>query len=500
MKNPLSNNLFLRSLLLLALLVLPLLFIYPSSSPSGCLETSTLPISSADQGRPFYPSAVAAGCMPWRIDLWENAGMQALQAGDPQAAVEFFERSQATAAQLGRPATQALTLEGLMALGDAYQQTGNLPAALRLRKTIAAQGGLSSEMAAVNDLKIAQGYQDLGDYPTAIGFWQFLADQRPQDAQTRYQLGLLLTTQDPEAALAVLEGAASLEPKLAVPVSGLRRAILSARFAENTAYTLLVTGRALAMLDQWRLAAEAFHQATLKRPDYAEAWAYWGEALQHQDGAAQTASSSSPKRSDGLAELQKAVALDPKSLAAQIFLSLYWIRQGRYDQALETIRSALELDPANPVLVSELAALLAASGDLDGAYQTYQQAAALSPYDPLYLRLQVSFSLQYDYHVTEIALPVARKLVVQDPQDPTNLDLMAQVFIRQGDLVNAGRFLQRALDARPDFAPAHLHLGLLYLLLGNQAAALQELNRTISLAPGSSEAWQAQQLLNRPSP
>ncbi len=124
----------------------------------------------------------------------------------------------------------------------------------------------------------------------------------------------------------------------------------------------------------------------------------------------------------------------------------------------------------------------------------------MSPYDPLYLRLQVSFSLEYDFHVAQIALPLARKLVVQDPQDPTNLDLMAQVFIRQGDLVDAERFLRRALDANPDFAPAHLHLGLIYLLIGNQAAALQELNRTIALAPGSPEARQAEQLIAQPTP
>ena len=213
-----------------------------------------------------------------------------------------------------------------------------------------------------------------------------------------------------------------------------------------------------------------------------------------------SSSSSSVSKSDGLAELQKAVALDPKSLSAQTFLSLYWIRQGRYDRALETVRAALELAPDNPILLAEMAAVLAASGDLDLASQTYQQAAAQSPYDPLYLRLQVDFSLLYDYQVTQIALPLARKLIVQDPQDATNLDLMAQVFIHQGDLVNAERFLRRLLDANPDFAPAHLHLGLLYLLRGDQAAALQELNRTISLAPGSPEARQARQLLEQPSP
>jgi tetratricopeptide (TPR) repeat protein len=489
-----SPGLFLFCLLLLALLVLPFLIIRPTLLLTSCPDPFAQPLSTGDQARP-----VLASCMPWRVDLWESAGVQALQAGNPQAAVEYLERAQATAARLGRPTTQALSLEGMLALGDAYQQTGNLAAALRQWKTVAALGGLPGEQAVANALKIAQGYLSLGDYPTAIGFWRFLADRQPDDAQTQYQLGLLLATQDPEAALVVLEKAASLDDKLAEPVSSLRRAVISARFAENRAYTLLVTGRALAALDRWGLAAEAFRQSTQERPDYAEAWAYWGEALQHPD-TSDTASSTPSTKSDGLAELQQAVALDPQSLAAQTFLSLYWVRQGRYDQALETTRRALQLSPGNSILTAELAAILAASGDLDGAFQTYQQAAALSPYDPLYLRLQVQFSLQYDYRLTEVALPLARKLVIQDPKDPASLDLMAQVFIRQGDLVNAERFLRRSLAASPDYAPAHLHLGLLYLLQDDQAAAVQELKRTIALAPGSPEAQQAQQLLAPSSP
>jgi tetratricopeptide (TPR) repeat protein len=489
-----SPGLFLSCLLLLALLVLPFLINSPSRLPTDCPDPFAHPVSTGDQAQP-----VPASCMPWRIDLWESAGVHALQSGNPQAAVQYLERAQATATRLGRPTTQALSLAGMLALGDAYQQTGNLAAALRQWKTVAALGGLPGEQAIANASKIAQGYLSLGDYPAAIGFWRYLADRQPEDAQTQYQLGLLLATQDPEAALVVLDKAASLDDKLTEPVASLRRAVISARFAENRAYTLLVTGRALAALDRWGLAAEAFRQSTQERPDYAEAWAYWGEALQHPDSV-DVASSTPSAKSDGLAELQQAVALDPQSLAAQTFLSLYWIRQGRYDQALETTRRALELSPGNSILTAELAAILAASGDLDGAFQTYQQAAALSPYDPLYMRLQVQFSLQYDYRLVEVALPLARQLVIQDPQDPASLDLMAQVFIRQGDLVNAERFLRRSLAASPDYAPAHLHLGLLYLLQDDQAAAVQELKRTIALAPGTPEAEQAQQLLVPPSP
>ena len=274
MKQPRSKGLSLPGLLLLALLVLPLIVIFPSDIPQGCLDSST----------PSLSPAAIANCMPWRVDLWESAGMQALQAGHPQAAVEYFERAQAATARLGHPTTQALSLEGWMALGDAYQQTGDFPAALRAWKSVAALGGLSPEEAAANGLKIAQGYLALDNYPAAIGFWQYLADLQPQDAQTQFQLGLLQATQDPETALPVLEKAASLDAKLEQPVSLLRRAVLSARFAENPAYTLLMTGRALAMLEHWRLASEAFHSSTRARPDYAEAWAYWGEALQHPDG------------------------------------------------------------------------------------------------------------------------------------------------------------------------------------------------------------------------
>ncbi len=214
MKRPISHGLLLPILLLLALLVLPLIIIFPSSFPPSCLETALSPVSTSDPAQPASPQAVVANCMPWRVDLWEKAGMQALQAGDPRAAVQYFERAQATAARFGRPTTSALTLDGLMALGDAYQQTGNFPAALRAWKTVAALGGLSREEAIANGLKIAQGYLALGNYPAAIGFWQYLADLQPQDAQTLFQLGLLLATQDPEAALGVLEEAASLDAKL----------------------------------------------------------------------------------------------------------------------------------------------------------------------------------------------------------------------------------------------------------------------------------------------
>jgi Flp pilus assembly protein TadD len=197
----------------------------------------------------------------------------------------------------------------------------------------------------------------------------------------------------------------------------------------------------------------------------------------------------------GLEELQTALVLDPNSVAANTFMALYWSRKNKYDLALRAIHAALLLDPKNPALQVELGNILAASGDSPGAYQAFQQAVALSPNDPSYLCSLARFSLSYEFEVSGVALPAARRAVVLAPKLPESQDTLAQVMIRLGDLDSAARFVWRALQADPDYPPAHLHLGLIYALRGEQGAAYQELTLASSLAPGSATSDQALRLL-----
>ena len=139
------------------------------------------------------------------------------------------------------------------------------------------------------------------------------------------------------------------------------------RFADHPAYTLLETGRALAKVDRWPLEAEAFHQATLARPDYAEAWAYWGEALQHPDGADDAADTCSPAKSDGLGRAAESRVTRPKSLTAQTFLPSTGSARDVMTRPWNLSRPALQLAPDNPILVAELAAVQAPSDNLDEA-------------------------------------------------------------------------------------------------------------------------------------
>lgn len=418
----------------------------------------------------------AAHRLPGRTDLWESAGRYALLGGDAKAALQDFE----TAAQAG------LSPQGLLDYGDAHQQTGNLPAAVRAWTAAEAAGAPKVQVLQ----RLWQAQLKLGDIPAAIQSLQSLITLQPADAQLSYQLGLLLATQHPDDALAPLALAAELDPSLTQSVDMLQRNIAAAQREDDLAYSLLAAGRTLASLNEWSLAAAAFQRAVQARPDYAEAWAFLGEARQHLPQSEAADSSD-----DGLADLQKAVDLDPKSLSATTFLAIYWKRHQQYDRALEVLQKAIDIDPKNPALQVELGDTLATSGDLDKALQAYLQAADMAPQDITYLQTLASFSLKYEYQMHEVALYAARRAVNLSPNNPAALDLMSQVLIKLNDLENAERFLQRALQADGNYAPAHMHLGVIYMLDGDATRAYQELNLAQSLDPDGPVADQSERLL-----
>jgi tetratricopeptide (TPR) repeat protein len=297
-----------------------------------------------------------------------------------------------------------------------------------------------------------------------------------------------------------LNQAVRLDSRLARRIDRLTQAILQAQNqtipaqpgsepAEiSPAYLFLSSGRALAALDEWLLATYAFKQATDSQPEYAEAWAYLGEARTHitTDDQAQQ---------KGLADIQHALQIDPASLPAHLFLAYYWTRQQDYDQAIQVIATTQAIYPQNPLLLAEMGNVLALSGDVRAAQEAYAQAIALAPDDPAYLRYAIRFSLTYNFEFEQLALPLARQAVILAPNDSETLDLMAQVLIRQGDLSNAERFVQRALQSQPDYTRAHLSLGIIYLMRNELDLARQELQIVLELAPGSSSAEPAQRLL-----
>lgn len=447
---------------------------------------------AAGQGEPaaaLQQTLTALRWLPWRSDLWLQAARLAQQAGDLSRASAFYRR----ALQLSQDTLQEprlLTVEDWLALGEIYLQSGEAAQARLAWQTGLERCGPSAALYQ-RLLQLALAQNDLSAAAHAL---EALIALEPEEAQYPYQLGLLLVAQKPQRALDYLQQAARLNPALQPSYLAVQRSLLSSRRSEEPAYRLLEVGRTLARLGEWELAAQAFWQATQLRPDYAEAWAYLGGARQQLAQGRPSATGATTPASDGLPELQTALALDPQLLSANAFLALYWSRQGRPDLALAAMQFTAARDPRNPVWQIELGNLLAQSGDLDAAYQHLSRAVQLSPYDPQPLLEVVRFALRYGYRLEEVALPAARQAVLLSQGSAESLTALGQALLLLSDLANAERFFQRALQAEPGLASAHLGLGLSLLYRGEMDAAFQEIRLAYQLATDSALAQQAARL------
>ncbi len=409
---------------------------------------------------------------PWRTDLWEPAGRQALLGGDAQAATRHLQRAAAAG---------SLSAQGRLALGQARLQTGDLAGAILIWEDLSRSASPPADVFPL----LLQAHRLARDYPGAVADLQTMTALHPSDGALRYQLGLLLAVQQPEAALAHLAQAAELDPRFKDSSDALIGAIRTASLQGDAASILVETGRALAAQGEWELAAEALRSALDARPNDANAWAFLGEALQRQN----------PQDPQALAALQRSIELDPNSLAANSLLALYWQRQGDFEKALTHLQHAAQLYPQNPALQADLGSLQALMGDLEAALQAHQQAVALAPTDPAYYRLLAEFCIRHEFQLRQVGLPAARNAVLLAPRQPSGLDVLAQVLLLLKDLDSAERFLQQAVEIQPDYPPAHLHLGLVYILQGNQQRARQAWELAIQLAPESPTADQAARLM-----
>ena len=422
----------------------------------------------------YSQAVLAAELAPQRLDLPLLAARYALLSGLAQQAIDLLEQPHVG----GHLAPADLVL-----LGDAYQQAGDsLMAAAIWRR--AAELAPSAEIYQ----RLAEHAMASQDIPQAIEYLRQLLRFNPVDANLNYRLGLLYTAVEPEAALAYLAQASELDPSLAENTLALSRKIRTASLFDQPAYTLVAAGRVLATLDEWELAEAAFLRAAELRPDYSEAWAFLGEARQQNAPA-------DASKYTGLADLQQALRLDPNSVSANLLMGLYWTRQGEPLKAVGYIRSTLSVEPDNPLLYAELGSALAQSGDLPAAQAAYEQAISLAPDDPMFYRLLADFSLSHRIQVQDIALPAARSALILDPQDARSLDLLGEIMLTLQDTYSAERFLLQAIARDPSYAPAHLHLGMVYVQRGELTSARLEFDQAEALGQGTWTATQAQRFI-----
>lgn len=460
-----------RALVIAIVLLLAAVVVSPS------LHAGWQDLQSARQadseGRHADASALyerAARLLPWRADLWEPAGLAAFQAGNGGDAIRLLDVASKRA---------PLSLEGSVALGSALWNAGQTASAIA-----AWQNGLQAHPSqpALLDRLIA-AYDHEGDYVDE----QAALVRRlsvGEDAAASYRLGLLLMLNDPGSASARLQAAASLNPGFESAANTLQVTVQAASEQTDGAKRFIVIGRGLGLVGEWPLAVQSFEQAVAASPEDAEAWAWLGEAQQHDN-------------QDGAAAVKRALSLGSDDPLVHSLLSLYWNRRGDYAAALKEQLLAAQLDPQNASMQSALGDAYAAAGDLVAALAAYQQATLIAPSDPAAWRQLASFCADNGVQVKEVGLPAAQKAAALAPHDPQTLDVLGWSLTQAGSPSTGKETLLRAIQADPGFPLAHLHLAETYLQMGDYASAPSELRQAVELDPEGAVGQLAAQLLKQ---
>ncbi len=394
---------------------------------------------------------------PWQRNGWLQVCALESSLGNLSNGIQAMEN----AANLDSlSTTQAITLTNL------YISTGDEDSAQELLNELASQpdpdASLYESLVGLAELQ--------GDHEKTLKYLRNWSAKYPFDAKPLYKLGLIMSIEDPQQALAYLNRAVELD-KTYQPALTTLQPILSYRDSDQPAYTLLQTGRSLGNLGEWELAHEAFSKAVVIEPEYAEAWAFLSES-HYQLGL------------DGSAEIKKALTINPDSVVANGIAAVQMRRLGKPDQALVALYKASRLEPEQGIWHLEIANTLVEMDSIAEAYPHYVVATELEPENLQFWLSLANYCASTGIHLRDSGLPAARKAILLDENNPDSLDSMGQIMAALGDMSNSIRYLEAALYQQPDKAISHLHLVQVYLELGDAQHAEEHLLLAQSYALG----------------
>jgi serine/threonine-protein kinase len=198
---------------------------------------------------------------------------------------------------------------------------------------------------------------------------------------------------------------------------------------------------------------------------------------------------------EGLAQLTRALTLDPRSVAIARRRSYTLLRLRRYAEALAASDYGLGLDPNNLGLFETKVMTLLGQSDLEGAQRVVREAPA--GFEPTALAAdfgqfyELSWVLPEDLQALQLRLTPAAF-----PDRRTWAIVLAEANHLRGDQARARTFADSArmgyedlVRSIPNDAQSHVFLGLSLALLGRKAEAIAAGERGVALQPTERDAF-----------
>jgi len=171
--------------------------------------------------------------------------------------------------------------------------------------------------------------------------------------------------------------------------------------------------------------------------------------------------------------------------------------QGKTMQAIESLDKALKLDPDNSEAHYVLGYIRYQQSEYKPAEKEFRKAIKINPYYTdahNHLGLVYRETRDYDKALAEFQAALNDKSYKTPEMIHLNI---GHLYLARGMFPEAIASFQKAVTLSPGYVRGHLGLGTAYARAGQKELSDKELRKVVALGPGSPEAAEAQQLLDR---
>ncbi len=206
---------------------------------------------------------------------------------------------------------------------------------------------------------------------------------------------------------------------------------------------------------------------------------------------------------DALLECEKALALDPEDINANLFRASALLALNRGTDALEAIQTCVSLYPDEPVCYYHLARVYSHLDQEPKALEAILESIRLDPEDVAYFAL--ASAICADMNQWNDCKEYAERGLEIDPEHVKCLNLLGMSLDKLGKKDASMEALYASLAQDPENARAHEQLGHVLLSQGNHIKALEHFGSALRIEPsressrlGLVDAMSARRALYRP--
>ena len=236
--------------------------------------------------------------------------------------------------------------------------------------------------------------------------------------------------------------------------------------------------------------AEATARGLLKTsPDDIEAHKLLGRLyLRQLSDASNAVSSASPSGNvldQAIAEFERIIQLQPKSVEDRMVLGQLYTVKHDPKKAEEEFKTAQAIEPDSEEVVLNLARLYAESGDVAHSVKVIE-AVPVADRSP---KMEVALGAAYDQlKQTKDAIAAYQRAADMDPEDAHTLDALGQALLADNQLDEALKQFKLLAEADPEDTEALIHIAEIQRRQGKYEDALVTIRKARKQDPNSLEA------------